>query len=108
MFHQFVPKLQQSARSTMGLRDNAGRVGWCLDGRRALSFKAPRGGVLRVERGRIWATADGPHSGPLNDWGDVVLASGGQWHLSAGQRVVIEPWVAQSQDAALISWEPGP
>lgn len=60
----------------------------CLARSRAL-FK------LQVERGTVWATLDGPHQGPANDWGDLVLKSGTRIHVTAGQHVVLEQFASQ-------------
>jgi hypothetical protein len=56
----------------------------------------------------VWATVDGPHQGPANDWGDVVLHSGEQLQLLPGQQVVVEVYGEAVNEAAFFSWEPSP
>jgi hypothetical protein len=66
--------------------------------------------TLRVTQGRLWATVDGPHHGPTNDQGDLVLNAGERLHLRAGQRVVIESWsgchLERGTGTAYFTWEP--
>lgn len=71
---------------------------------RALSLQLRETGTLRLASGCLWATFDGPHQGPANDWGDRVLCAGDQLALRAGQRVVIESWRADTP--AAFSWHP--
>ncbi len=103
MYFQSVPNSQQYAATPQAVQKG---LGWQLPEHRAVSFKSPAAGQLRVLRGRVWATADGPHSGPLNDWGDVVLSRGEAWAVQAGQRIVLEPWAAQQGEPVLLGWEP--
>ncbi len=63
---------------------------WVLPPGRAVTLQSADDSALQVTQGRIWATLDGPHSGPANDLGDVVLQAGERLALRAGQRVVIE------------------
>ena len=70
----------------------------------ALSLQPEEGGTLRLASGCLWATFDGPHQGPANDWGDRVLCAGEQLTVRAGQRLVIEPW--RSDTPASFSWHP--
>jgi Protein of unknown function (DUF2917) len=79
---------------------------WKLPAGRAITLQPREAGVLRVAHGQIWATCDGPHTGPLNDLGDRVVAAGGQLRLRAGERLVIEAWNVRAP--AYFSWEPTP
>ena len=81
---------------------------WKLVPDRALTLRADTAGVLRVSQGRVWVTADGPHQGPANDWGDVVLRSGEQLLLQPGRQVVVEAYGEAVNQAAFFSWEPSP
>lgn len=65
---------------------------WVLPAGQAITLDIPDESALRVTQGRVWATLDGPHQGPANDLGDVVLAAGERLALHPGQRLVIEPW----------------
>ena len=76
---------------------------WKLEPGRALTLHPAERGELRVAQGRLWATLDGPHSGPLRGLGDLVLEAGSSLPLRAGQRVVIEP--AGKDEAAYFAWE---
>jgi hypothetical protein len=77
-----------------------------LAARQALTLCPARAGLLRVERGSLWVTFDGPHAGPLNDMGDQVLAAGDRLVIRAGQRLVIESWASGAP--AYFSWDPMP
>ena len=79
---------------------------WKLGGGRALTLQPREAGVLRVAHGGLWATSDGPHSGPLNDQGDRFLQAGEQLQLRPGQRVVIEAFTRQAP--AYFCWDPLP
>ena len=79
---------------------------WKLEPDRALTLAPAQAGVLRVAHGQVWATLDGPHHGPANDWGDVVLCSGEQLLLTPGQHVVVEPFGDAVNEPAYFSWEP--
>jgi hypothetical protein len=76
---------------------------WMLEPGRALTLHPSEAGELRVARGRLWATLDGPHSGSLRGLGDLVVEPGASLRLRAGQRVVIEP--ADSKSPAFFAWE---
>jgi len=76
---------------------------WKLAAGRAMSLRPREAGVLRVAQGRIWATFDGPHRGPLNDLGDQILDPGDVLRLRGGQGLVIEAWDAQAP--AFFSWD---
>ena len=95
-------KLQQSAATAVpGC--------WTLNPGRAMTLQPRQAGVLRVSGGQVWATLDGPHAGPANDWGDLFLVEGEHLDLRRGQRLVIEP-TANSADhlsaPACVEWEP--
>ena len=79
---------------------------WKLAPERAVTLNPTEAGVLRIAQGRVWATLDGPHQGPANDWGDVVLHSGEQLQLLPGQQVVVEPFGDAVNEPAYFSWEP--
>jgi len=79
---------------------------WKLVPERAVTLHPDGAGVLRISRGRVWATVAGPHQGPANDWGDVVLRCGEQLQLLPGQRVVVEAYGEAVNEAAYFSWEP--
>ena len=79
---------------------------WTLPSTRAVTLGAASDGFLQVAQGTVWATFDGPHQGPANDWGDQVLVCGTRIHLMAGQQVVLEPYQHAANEAARFSWEP--
>ena len=81
---------------------------WKLDGGHAVTLQDPRAAVLRITHSRVWATLDGPHAGPGNNRGDLVLTAGERLALRAGQRVVIEPWSAMARESVCFSWDPAP
>lgn len=81
---------------------------WKLVPDRALTLRADTAGVLRVSQGRVWITGEGPHQGPANDWGDVVLCGGEQLVLQPGRQVVVEAYGEAVNEAAFFSWEPAP
>ena len=91
MRHPFVSKSQQCP-STLRRLGPAGS--WLLPAGHAVTLHVPGASALAITQGRVWATFDGPHQGPANDLGDVVLSAGERLSLRAGQRVVIEPWSA--------------
>ena len=93
--------LTQSHQSTARLAGT-----WKLAGGRAMTLQPREPGVLRVARGSLWATSQGPHPGPLNDQGDRFLQAGEQLQLHRGQRVVIEAW--NRLGPAYFSWDPLP
>ncbi len=104
MAAQLVQKSQQS--SAMACADGAS--GWCLESGRALTLQPRDAGELRVSQGRIWATLDGPHAGPANQAGDLVLQAGERLALRPGQRVVIESWDPVAQGPACLVWNTRP
>lgn len=79
---------------------------WKLVPERAVTLHPDAAGVLRISQGRVWATVEGPHQGPANDWGDVVLHSGEQLQLFPGQQVVVEAYGEAVNEPAYFSWEP--
>jgi hypothetical protein len=79
---------------------------WELAAGHVMTLRPGQAGVLRVARGRLWATCDGPHAGPLNGLGDRILHAGDALRLRAGQRWVLEAWSRES--AARFDWEPLP
>ena len=79
---------------------------WSLASEHALTLHPNEAGVLRVAQGRVWATLAGPHHGPANDWGDMVLGSGEQLALVPGQEVVVEPYDKAANEPAYFFWEP--
>ena len=89
---------------------------WKLAPGRALTLHPVEAGELRVAQGRLWATLDGPHSGPLRGFGDLVIEPGAALKLRAAQRVVIEPvdrgepayftWELAVQPRVVPCWEP--
>ena len=93
-------KFQQSAPSN-GLSGY-----WRLVPAQAWTLVPDEPGILRVAHGKVWATLAGPHSGPANDWGDVVLDSGQEISLLPGQQLVVEPLGDAVNEPAFFSWEP--
>jgi hypothetical protein len=63
-----------------------------LDSGQAMTFRPQASGDLRIIRGELWATFDGPHGGTPGDSGDVWLKAGDRLRVHAGQRLVIESW----------------
>ena len=100
MNSQSALKLQASA--------TAAAVGgcWKLATGSAMTLQSRQAGVLRINAGQVWATLDGPHSGPANDWGDLFLTEGQRLSLQPGQRVVIEPRGDAVNMPAYFEWEP--
>ncbi|MDB5871882.1 MAG: hypothetical protein JWQ07_1324 [Ramlibacter sp.] len=79
---------------------------WKLAAGRAITLEPREAGTLRVAHGQLWATYDGPHSGPLNDLGDHIIGVGGQLRLRAGQRLVLE--ASNGRAPSYFSWDPLP
>lgn len=77
---------------------------WKLAPGRALTLSPRQAGALRVVYGEVWATFDGPHTGPLNDLGDQVVRAGERLCVKAGQHLVVESW--RSDAPAFFSWDP--
>lgn len=80
---------------------------WTLARDRAITFDARRPGYLRVARGALWATLEGPHvQGAANDWGDQVLRCCARIRLVPGQQVVLESYPDAANEEAVFTWEP--
>lgn len=79
---------------------------WRLESGRALSLQPQQAGVLRIAAGKAWATFDGPHSGPANQLGDLVLQAGDQLTVQAGQNLVFEPIASRNPQAVSFEWTP--
>ena len=85
---------------------------WKLAEGSAVTLHDGNAAVLRITHGRVWATVDGPHCGPANNQGDLVLTAGERLTVQAGQRVVIEPWSSSASSpssanqAVYFSWDP--
>lgn len=65
-------------------------VGWKLTRGEPLSLLPRQDSVLYILRGRVWATVDGPHAGPANASGDIVLQAGQRLGIRAGRHLVLE------------------
>lgn len=100
MAHLSAPDLQTAFRPAA---PHAAQE-WQLDAGRALALRAREATELTVAQGMLWATLDGPHVGPLNDRGDVVLQAGERLLLAAGQRVLIESISAAGREPVRLSW----
>lgn len=117
----------QSVQSTpalqaFGLRSHEDETAgsWKLAGGHAVTLQDAHAAVLCITHGRVWATLDGPHTGPANQQGDMVLEAGQRLTVPAGRRVVMEPWrssgagaasgsaAANGSDAVYFSWDPVP
>jgi hypothetical protein len=77
---------------------------WKLARDRAMSLWPRRTCVLTLAEGRVWATVDGPHGGPLPGGGDYVLEAGDQLTVAPGRQLVIATWGAP----ASFRWDPLP
>lgn len=75
---------------------------WELAAGEAMGFVVPQRGELRVVRGRVWATTDGPHG---RREGDHVLAAGDALMLTGDRRLVVESWSGQP---ARVEWQAMP
>jgi hypothetical protein len=76
---------------------------WRLARGRAMTLSPHEPGTLKVLRGSLWATFEGPHAGGPHDSGDIVLEKGDLLALSAHQRLVVEP--LNRSGAAWFVWE---
>jgi len=65
------------------------RGAWQLAAGQAMSLRARGDSVLCVRQGRLWVTRDATADRGSED---LVLAPGEMLAVSAGQRVVMEPW----------------
>ena len=79
---------------------------WALAPARAFTLHPEQVGVFRVAQGQVWMTQKGPHHGPANDWGDVVLHVGEEMPLLPGQPVVVESFGDAVNEPAFFSWQP--
>ena len=79
---------------------------WKLAAERAVTLNPVETGVLRIAQGHVWVTLDGPHQGPANDWGDLVLHPGEQLRLMPGQHAVVESFGDAVNEPVYFSWEP--
>lgn len=95
-------KTQQSTLSDGVLLAQGIRV---LEPHQAVTLRSALPGVMRVVHGRVWATFDGPHSGPANNLGDRVLREGDELQFRADQRLVIEPWARFAQDLTYVNFK---
>ena len=78
---------------------------WKLAPGRAVTLTPTADGILRIARGVVWATVDGPHgAGRATESGDHQLMPGRSMWLRAGQRVVLESWCGER--AAHFNWDP--
>jgi hypothetical protein len=77
---------------------------WKLAPGRAMTLSPHEPGLLEVVYGEVWATFDGPHSGPPNDLGDHVVRAGERLCIPAGQHLVVESWRAEAP--AFLNWDP--
>jgi hypothetical protein len=99
MTSQTLTQLQQSAAPTLPGT-------WKLGAGRAITLRPREDGRLRIAHGRLWATFDGPHSGALNELGDVVVGAGEYLNIRAGERVVAEAWDGAAP--VYFTWDPQP
>jgi len=100
MASQTITQMQQSS-SAPALPGT-----WKLAAGRAITLEPREAGTVKVAHGQLWATYDGPHSGPLNNLGDHVVGVGEQLRLRPGQRLVVEP--LNGGLPAYFSWDPLP
>ena len=78
---------------------------WQLAPGRAMALQARHTTELVVSSGCVWATFDGPHDGPLNERGDLVLQAGSRLRLTAGQRLVVESLGRPGSEPVQLAWE---
>ncbi len=79
---------------------------WTLPRGQVVTLRPRSAGVLRVLSGRAWATLDVSRYTPLSDSGDHFVAIGHDLQLRAGQRVVVESWPQDGDDAIRLQWLP--
>jgi hypothetical protein len=72
----------------------------------ALSLRPRVAGVFRVTQGRAWATLDVDRTSPVSYAGDHFVMPGQDLVLRAGQRVVLEAWPVEGDDAIALQWMP--
>lgn len=56
----------------------------------AITLRPRRASLLRIDRGRVWATSSGPHRVLGRESGDRFLAPGDALRVPAGTRLVLE------------------
>lgn len=76
---------------------------WKLDQGRAITLRPREDGVLKIAHGQVWLTFDGPHRGPMNDFGDRLLGVGERVRVRAGARLVLES--ADRRAPVYFSWD---
>lgn len=87
----------------------AGLAGcWKLGAGRALSLQARHAGVLRISRGRVWATFDHADQRRSTRAGDHFLGRGDSVYLQPGESLVMEAWGSGRMPSACFGWEPAP
>ncbi len=79
---------------------------WRLGAGRAATLRVREPGVLRIKRGRVWATFENAQQDVRVRAGDHFLARGESLDLLPGQTVVIESLGSKPSAAALFSWDP--
>ena len=79
---------------------------WTLASGQAVSLQSRAPGVLRVMRGRVWITLDGPHPVLGRESGDHFLHGGESLALRAGTRLVMESWCDAADSPASFVWLP--
>jgi hypothetical protein len=79
---------------------------WKVVSGRAIALKSRESGMLRVARGSIWATFDGPHKGVLNDLGGLMLHPSQQLALAHGERRAVESWKGAADPYFWRNWQP--
>jgi hypothetical protein len=82
------------------------QASWALRSGQALSLRPRAAGVFRVTQGRAWATLDVDRRSPASDTGDHFVMPGQDLVLRAGQRVVLEAWPVEGDDAIALQWMP--
>lgn len=75
---------------------------------KAIAWRAPGAGVLRVTSGRLWVTLDVTPRSPLYDMGDHMLVRGHDLRLRGGQRVVVEAWPCAAEGLTQLQWVAAP
>ena len=96
-----VPELHQSLAAAAPAAAHI----WQLAPGRAMALQARHTTELVVSSGCVWATFDGPHNGPLNERGDLVLQAGSRLRLTAGQRLVVESLGNKDSAPVQLVWD---
>lgn len=85
---------------------------WSLVKGSAQTFIPQTAGVLRVQKGQVWATLNASLWSPQPRWcpeidaGDIFVQPGRALTLAAGQRVVLESWPVAGVATSQLVWEP--